>query len=66
MPEAVRSPSIERGALKNIPSVTMVARVGSSATISRESRQARKGATVTVTSGAGGVLARAATPIFRR
>jgi DNA polymerase-3 subunit gamma/tau len=38
----------------------MAARVGSSATIGRESRQARKGATVTVTSGAGGVLARAA------
>lgn len=38
----------------------MVARVGSSATISREFRQARKGATVAVTSGAGGVLTRAA------
>jgi hypothetical protein len=38
----------------------MVARVGSSATISRKSRQARKGATVAATSGAGGVLARAA------
>ena len=38
----------------------MVARAGSSATISREPRQARKGATVAVASGAGGVLARAA------
>jgi hypothetical protein len=38
----------------------MAARVGSSATISREPRQARKGATVAVTSGAGGSLARAA------
>ena len=38
----------------------MVARIGSSATISRESRQARKGATVTVISGAGEVPARAA------
>jgi len=38
----------------------MAARVGFSATISRESRQARKGATVTVISGAGEVPARAA------
>jgi hypothetical protein len=38
----------------------MAARVGFSATISRESRQARKGATVTVMSGAGEVPARAA------
>ncbi len=38
----------------------MVARAGSSATISREPRQARKGATVTVISGAGGVPVRAA------
>ena len=37
----------------------MAARVGFSATISRESRQARKGATVTVISGAGEVPARA-------
>ena len=42
------------------PALSMVARVGSSATISREPRQARKGATVAVASGAGGVLARAA------
>jgi len=39
----------------------MVARVGSSATISRKPRQARKGAAAAVRSGAGGVLARAAT-----
>ena len=39
---------------------SMVARVGSLATISRKPRQARKGATVAVTSGAGGVLVRAA------
>ena len=38
----------------------MAARVGFSATISREPRQARKGATVTVMSGAGEVPARAA------
>jgi hypothetical protein len=62
MPGAVRSSPNERGTFSNIPSVTMVARVGSSATISREFRQARKGATVAVTSGAGGVLARAAAP----
>ena len=37
----------------------MAARVGSSATISRQPRQARKGATVPVILGAGGVLARA-------
>jgi hypothetical protein len=37
----------------------MAARVGFSATISREPRQARKGATVTVISGAGEVPARA-------
>jgi len=42
------------------PAISMVARAGSSATISREPRQARKGATVAVASGAGGVLARAA------
>src|SRR5262249_18866719 len=40
----------------------MAARAGSSATISREPRQARKGATVTVTSGAGGPPARAVAP----
>jgi len=40
--------------------LSMVARVGSSATISRKPRQARKGAAVAVRSGAGGVLARAA------
>jgi len=39
----------------------MVARAGSSATISRKPRQARKGAAAAVRSGAGGVLARAAT-----
>jgi len=38
----------------------MAARVGFSATSSREPRQARKGATVTVISGAGEVPARAA------
>jgi len=38
----------------------MVARVGSSATTSRKPRQARKGATVAVRSGAGGVPARVA------
>jgi hypothetical protein len=38
----------------------MVARTGFSATTSRESRQARKGATVAVMSGAGGELVRAA------
>jgi hypothetical protein len=38
----------------------MVARVGSLATASRKPRQARKGATVTATPGAGGILARAA------
>jgi hypothetical protein len=38
----------------------MAARVGFSATISREPRQARKGATVTVMSGAGEVPARVA------
>jgi hypothetical protein len=37
----------------------MAARVGFSATISREPRQARKGATVTVISGAGEAPARA-------
>ncbi len=37
---------------------SMVARVGSSATVNRESRQARKGATVTARPGAGGVPAR--------
>jgi len=42
------------------PTVSMVARVGSSATISREPRQVRKEATVAAASGAGGVLARAA------
>ncbi len=42
------------------PAISMVARAGSSATISREPRQARKGATVAAASGAGGVLARAA------
>ena len=41
--------------------LSMVARVGSSATISRKPRQARKGAAAAVRSGAGGVLARAAT-----
>jgi len=47
--------------LPGIPGVKfMVARVGFSATINRESRQARKGATVTVISGAGEVPARAA------
>jgi len=45
------------------PGRFMVARAGSSATISREPRQARKGATVAVASGAGGVLARAASSI---
>ena len=38
----------------------MVARVGSLATASRKPRQARKGATVAATPGAGGILARAA------
>jgi hypothetical protein len=38
----------------------MVARTGFSATTSRKSRQARKGATVAVMSGAGGELVRAA------
>ena len=38
--------------------LSMTARVGSSATTTREPRQARKGAAVTVMSGAGGVLAR--------
>jgi hypothetical protein len=38
---------------------SMAARVGFSATISREPRQARKGATVTVISGAGEAPARA-------
>jgi len=38
----------------------MVARVGPPATANREPRQARKGATVTVTPGAGMWLARAA------
>ncbi len=38
----------------------MVARVGSLATASREPRQARKGATVAARTGAGGILARAA------
>jgi DNA polymerase III subunit gamma/tau len=42
----------------------MVARVGIFATISRESRQARKGATVTVISGAEEAPARAATLFF--
>jgi hypothetical protein len=42
------------------PAFSMVARVGSSATISREPRQVRKEATVAAASGAGGVLARAA------
>ena len=41
------------------PHGSMAARVGFSATISREPRQARKGATVTVISGAGEVPARA-------
>ena len=41
---------------------SMAVRVGFSATISRKPRQARKGAAVAVQSGAGGVLARAATP----
>ena len=39
---------------------SMVARVGSSATVNREPRQARKGATVTARPGAGGVPARVA------
>jgi hypothetical protein len=42
------------------PAISMVARAGSSATISREPRQVRKEATVAAASGAGGVLARAA------
>jgi hypothetical protein len=37
----------------------MAARAGFSATMTRQSRQARKGATVTESSGAGGRLARA-------
>ena len=40
----------------------MVARVGSLATVSRKPRQARKGAAVAATPGAGGILARAAAP----
>ena len=39
---------------------SMVARVGSSATVNREPRQARKGATVTAIPGAGGRPARVA------
>jgi hypothetical protein len=39
----------------------MVTRVGSSATISRQPRQARKGAAVAVRLGAGGQLARVTT-----
>jgi len=42
----------------------MVARVGPPATASREPRQARKGATVAVTPGAGMWLARAASRLF--
>ena len=49
----------------NRQSLSMVARVGSSATISRKPRQARKGAAVAVRSGAGGVLARAASLVSR-
>jgi hypothetical protein len=47
------------GSFPGTPHSSMAARVGISATISRQSRQARKGATVTVRSGAGEAPARA-------
>ena len=53
-------PPFNRLATPHLTRGLMAARVGFSATISRESRQARKGATVTVISGAGEVPARAA------
>jgi hypothetical protein len=42
-----------------MPVLSMAARAGFSATMTRQPRQARKGATVTVSSGAGAVPARA-------